>query len=65
MLSILRNIMKTFCLNEKERMKYVEFCSDHCGTVEIIFTPGGIGDKVELHCKGCGKRVDITDYDCW
>lgn len=54
-----------FYLNEKEQKSYEQFKSNHCGIVELIILFTEIGTKVDVHCKGCGTRVDISDYDCW
>ena len=52
-------------MNEIELERYNEFQLKHCGVIEIIITPTGISDKVELRCKGCNERIDISDYDSW
>ena len=30
-----------------------------------IFTPGGLGVYVRVHCKLCGKSADMTDVENW
>lgn len=48
---------------------YRQFESEHkihCDSdVELIVTKTTIGIIVEVACKKCGERIDITDYDCW
>lgn len=57
--------MRKNYMNEIELERYNEFQLKHCGVIEIIITPTGISDKVELRCKGCNERIDISDYDSW
>ncbi len=40
-----------------ERRNKQRYCS-------YIFTPNGIGNKVEISCP-CGKKQDITNYMNW
>jgi len=54
-----------FELNDVELDRYDKFVVEHCGNIEVIFTNTGIGTLIELHCKGCGCRVNISDYDQW
>lgn len=30
-----------------------------------IFTPGGLGDSIEIRCNHCGENKDITDTENW
>lgn len=54
-------------LSEQEQKDYKAFRDKHykdCNSsiIEIIVTGTGIGDIIELNCKKCGTRVDITDF---
>lgn len=68
-------------LNDKEEKRYKKFCEKHkicrinagkdtfsgfpVGNSEIIITPTGIGNVIEVRCPICGKRKNITDSDSW
>lgn len=55
-----------FQLNDIEEQRYNEFRSQHCGIIDIIFCKdGGIGVNSWVKCRGCGQKLEITDYDCW
>jgi len=54
-----------FKLNDVEEQRYEEFKSNHCGQIEVIFHPGGIGTNVYVKCLGCGESLEISDYDSW
>ena len=54
-----------FELNNVELEHYNEFIQEHCGNIEVIFTNTGIGTLIEVHCKGCGCRKNISDYSAW
>ena len=67
--------MRQFKLTENEETAYNKFCEEHKhpgvekgaigGHISITFTPTGIADGVSVSCHICGKKEDITDYDCW
>lgn len=56
-------------LNEEEIESRKQFSKKHYNSckssIRIIVEGNGIGDSVELECKKCGERLDITDYKCW
>lgn len=54
-----------FQLNDIEEQRYNEFRSQHCGQMEIIFTPNGIASNVYIRCKGCGEKIEVSDTSCW
>lgn len=60
--------MSSFSLNQKEQASEALFKLDHKGhgpDFEYTFIPTGVGIKVRIKCKGCGKSKDITDYSTW
>lgn len=73
--------MYQIILNDKEEKRYKKFCEKHkicrinagkdtvsgfpVGHTELIITPTGIGDVIEVRCPICGKKKNITDYDSW
>lgn len=61
--------MGRFILTPTESYLYKKFEEKHkekCNNdVELIFTETALGIIVEVACKKCGERIDITDYDCW
>ena len=64
-----------FKLNDKEEAAAREFEQQHRhpkvnkgaigGHIDYIFTPTSIGDACIIRCDICGKKKNITDYDCW
>jgi len=55
----------TFSLTDKEREKYENFKSHHCGATWLCFHHTGIGSLVHCYCESCHKTEDITDLDSW
>ncbi len=33
--------------------------------ITYSFTPGGIGTIAVIKCNGCGKELNITEYENW
>lgn len=56
--------MNLFALSDSETVKAKEFTKKH-GYIQFILTPNPIGVKVEVLCRQCEKREDITEYDRW
>lgn len=61
--------MENPTLTPLEDYLYRQFESEHknhCDSdVELIVTKTAIGIIVEVACKKCGERIEITDYECW
>ena len=61
--------MENPTLSPLEDYLYRQFESEHktrCDSdIELIITKTNIGFVVEVACKKCGERIDITDYECW
>ncbi len=60
----------TLTLSDKERMNLEGFLEGHgnCTNSELVMEIGhgsGIGVSVELTCRKCGGKQDITDYGIW
>ena len=60
--------MENPTLSPLEDYLYRQFESEHktqCDSdVELIITKTNIGFIVEVACKKCGERIDITDLEC-
>lgn len=58
----------SFKLSVLEQLRYEAFKLRHkkChkGTT-IQFIPTGIGNRVVVACKQCGRKLDITDVGSW
>ena len=59
----------SYKLSTDEYKAYKDFKKQHktcSGETQICFTPtAGIGIACSVHCTGCGKEQDITDYNAW
>jgi len=47
---------------------YAHVVLKHCSRSDIRIKfkkGGGIGTGLDIKCKSCGARKDITDYDSW
>lgn len=61
-------MISTFTLTQKEQAAISLFKLEHKGhgpEFEYTFIPTGVGIKVCVKCKGCGKVKDVTDYNSW
>ncbi len=67
--------MMNFDLSDKEEETFNVWYKEHKKKCKIYkkgkhrhftfkFTPVGIGDVIEVECS-CGKKIDVTDTDCW
>ena len=64
--------MISFILNDKEEVKYTDFCKKHKhsdiekgaigGNISVKFLITGIGAMPSVKCSICGEEKDITDY---
>ena len=57
-------------LDTVEQERYEAFYAEHykkhkCGCCPVTLTPTGIGVHVEVNCPKCGKKEDISNYECW
>lgn len=64
---------KEFSLSKIEEEAFNEWWKEHkhkCKDkpyerhITFSFTPTGIGSIIVAKCS-CGKKIDITDVDCW
>jgi hypothetical protein len=64
----------TYLLNEnevksaeefKQKFKGLKYDIGKAETFSYIFTPGPIGNKVEIRFNPGGHIMDITDYNTW
>ncbi len=60
----------TLTLSDKERMNLEGFLEEHedCPDSELVIEisrGSGIGVSVEVTCRRCGGKQDITDYSIW
>ena len=60
-----------FTLNQNETKKFDEWKHNHeCRSKKkfhysFIFTGTGIGDSVEVECKLCKEKENLTDFSDW
>ena len=61
-----------FALSDRERERLDFFVNEHpysCGRgrddFTLRFTSTGIGTRVVVKCKGCGKKEDVSEYESW
>lgn len=65
-----------FCLTEEDKKKYNTWLKEHnktCpiayegaigGKITFQFTPTSLGTVTVVIC-GCGKKLNLTDYEGW
>lgn len=58
-------MVRRFILNDVEEQRYNDFRKEHCGGIEVIFSPNEIGTNIYVRCRGCNTKVEISDLDSW
>lgn len=58
-----------FALSSEEHDQAELFAAEHrdckSNSFTLKFTATGVGTKIVVKCKGCGKKKDISEYDRW
>lgn len=57
--------IEAFKKEHKDCFKKMPMATEGNYPLTFLFTPGGIGTIAKVKCNGCGKELNITDYENW